>query len=89
MSLGCLAQAPPMRAGTDPDIVAITPISEIVAALLAHPRMVGNFISGSPAAAVIARVVSNKSAAASPSGKVSAPFAASAAKRVPGSMVSW
>ncbi len=50
----------------------------LVNAMMAHPILINRPL-----------VVSNRSAARSGSGRVSAPFAASVAKRVPGSMVNW
>ena len=47
-----------MGAGADPGVVAVAPVDQVVAAVLAGPRVVGDLVGGRPAAASASPVAS-------------------------------
>ncbi len=85
-----VAAAPAVRAGADAGISAVAPVSEIVPALLAGAGVVGDFIGGQAGRRGHRPGSARRARRSRPDRRGRARrCAAIAAKRVPGSMVSW
>ena len=82
--------APAMRARADAGVIPVAPVSEVVAALLARPGVVGDFIGGEarrrgPLLGQLEQVAARVGVER----LELMPARTIVAKRVPGSIVSW